>query len=84
MYKVNRPLRIVETDNNLFLLSIPRTGMRFEINDYVADFLQLLQMRESFDLSVIEEFAGLRHICNTEDYRALAGQMIEMKVLIEE
>ncbi len=84
MYRVNRPLRMVEIDSNMYLLSVPRIGLRFEINDHVAELLRFMQTKENFDLSAIEEYMELRHICNTDDYKLLVRQMTDMKVLIEE
>ena len=84
MYRVNRPLRMVEIDSNMYLLSVPRIGLRFEINDHVAELLRFMQTKENFALSAIEEYMELRHICNTDDYKLLVRQMTDMKVLIEE
>ncbi|MDE7030264.1 MAG: hypothetical protein K2P63_09855 [Lachnospiraceae bacterium] len=83
MLRINKPLRIAETDNNMFLLSVPKTGKRFEINTNVADFIKFIQTEENFDFSTIEKFTALKHIGNTEDYKLLVRQMIEMNVLVE-
>ncbi|MDE6363625.1 MAG: hypothetical protein K2L86_05085 [Lachnospiraceae bacterium] len=84
MYRVNRPLRMVEINNNMYLLSVPRIGLRFEINDYVAELLGFMQTKGNFDFSAIEEYMERRHICNTDDYKVLVRQMTDMKVLVEE
>ena len=83
MHKMNQPVRILQKEKDIFLLSVPRTGLRAEINKNVADFLAFIQEKDIIEAAVAEEYSSEKNIENVEDYKVLFEEMVKEKVLIE-
>ncbi len=83
MYQINRPIRIAQKEEDLFLVSLPSIGVRIEVNKNVVEFLEFLVEREPFnDINIIaNEFTKRYNITNVQDYVEMIGNMIQIQML---
>lgn len=83
MYQLNNPVRIVNRDENLVLVSIPKVELSIEVNENVADFFRFLGKEGRFCEEHVERYVSERNITNVEDYKELFQKMIELEVIVE-
>ncbi len=84
MYQINKPIRIAQKGDDIFLVSLPSMGIRIEANKNVIDFLEYLIDREKFEsLDIIaKEYTAKYNITNIEDYMDMLLSMADIKLLV--
>lgn len=83
MYKLNKPIHIACIKENEYILSVPRLGIRVEINENVFQFIRYLQQKKIVDSKDVENYIKQERIENAQDYIGLFQQMLQINILIQ-
>ena len=83
MYKLEQPIRIASTDNDINLIVIPKKNLRFEANKNVTDMFIYLSKQGKFDDDVLKEYLRENDIINVNDYFNIYSDLKAMGVIVE-
>lgn len=83
MYRLEKPLRVVEKKEGLYLIAVPKKNLKFETNQNVADMFEFLCEKNKFGDDVLDEFFSEYNIANSDDYLAIYSDLKKMGVVTQ-
>lgn len=84
MYQINKPIRIAQRGEDMYLVSLPSIGIRIEANRNVVDFLEYLIDKEKFESIdiIVKEYTAKYNVTNIEDYMEMLSNMVDIQLLV--
>lgn len=82
-YRLNKPIRIANLNDEEYLLAIPRAQIKIRINNNVLEFIKFLDGFDIFDESIVESYLLNNNITNKEDHINMFSLFIKENLIIK-